>query len=348
MSASVLVQAATRKGLVKENVKRSLNLDVDFAGDARLRAKLDEVVLAELLERHPAGVAKFWGATATNYGYVRQLRPGDLVLFVTDGEEDVWGWGTVGVMFHSNRFGAALWKARGKEVFEHVFSIANFTWLRGIDLKPIADAVDVSPRSFRRPNHLRGDRGALAREAFLRQLPDDDAARQVAEAYAVSAKFEDLAADGQRRFPIPGAGPGGSYEITSRQVVVDYAEARLVSAFLATLPEGVKVETTRTSAGISDLIITWPDGATELVEAKSGSSRTYARQALAQLLDYAPTIEPRPSRVSGLFPGRPARSVLEFLARYGVRSRYFDAESAEFREFGENEAGLQVVRGLWR
>jgi hypothetical protein len=342
------VQAATRKGLVKRNVGRSLGVDVDFSGDSVLRRRLDGDVLAKLRERHPVGKSKFWGATATNYNYVRHLEPGDIVLFVTDGEDDVWGWGTVGVTFHSGRFGEALWESRGGEAFEHIFSIANFTWLRDVALTPIARAVGVDPLSFRRPSLLRGVRGDAAREAFLRQLPEDDVARQVAEAHAVVARFEELAAASQGRFPMPIPGSGGSYEITSRQVVVDYAEARLVSAFLATLPEGAKAEITRTSAGISDLVITWPDGSTELVEAKSGSNRSYARQVLAQLLDYAPTIEPRPSRVSGLFPEMPSTSVLELLARYGVRSRYFDAGSGEFRESGESETGLRAVSGLWR
>ncbi|MFE9629380.1 hypothetical protein [Streptomyces sp. NPDC006527] len=77
----------------------------------------------------------------------------------------------------------------------------------------------------------------------------------------------------------------------------------------------------RTPAGITDVHVDLPDGS-EVVEAKRGHSRRFVREALAQLLDYAPHTPEPAVRLSALFPARPADHDLALLHRYGVDCVY--------------------------
>jgi hypothetical protein len=97
-----------------------------------------------------------------------------------------------------------------------------------------------------------------------------------------------------------------SYERTSGTIVVHRAEALLVAEYEGTLTDQ-SVKRIRTPAGITDLYVTGSDGV-EMIEAKSGSDHRFVRQALGQLLDYAPHTPAPVSRLGALFPKRPRRS----------------------------------------
>jgi hypothetical protein len=73
----------------------------------------------------------------------------------------------------------------------------------------------------------------------------------------------------------------------------------------------------RTPAGIADLHLTGPDG-TEIIEAKRSSDHRFVREALAQLLDYAPHSPLPADRLATLLPVRPADADIALLHRYGI------------------------------
>ncbi|MFD9461127.1 hypothetical protein [Streptomyces sp. NPDC060027] len=110
--------------------------------------------------------------------------------------------------------------------------------------------------------------------------------------------------------------PSTRYRLEEHELVVHRTEAFLVQEYVGFL--GIdQPKRLRTPAGITDLYLALPEGS-EVVEAKRAGSRRFVREALAQLLDYAPHTPDPAIRLSALFPDRPADRDLELLHRYGV------------------------------
>jgi hypothetical protein len=135
-----------------------------------------------------------------------------------------------------------------------------------------------------------------------------------------------------------------SYERNPGSITIHRVEALLVAEYEKTL-SGQTVKRIRTPAGITDLYITGPDGV-EVIEAKSGSDRRFVRQALGQLLDYAPHSPAPVSRLGALFPVRPAEADIALLHRYGIDCIY----RTEPKVFARREAPAQArahMQKLW-
>ncbi|MGW7071633.1 hypothetical protein ACWGII_36455 [Streptomyces sp. NPDC054855] len=109
-----------------------------------------------------------------------------------------------------------------------------------------------------------------------------------------------------------------SFSRSKRLVVVNRHESSLVSEFRQhLLAEGRTAVRFYCPGGISDLYVT-DDSGSELIEAKSNAGHAYVREALGQLLDYAPHSPQGADRLSALFPDRPATGDVALLHRYGV------------------------------
>jgi hypothetical protein len=135
-----------------------------------------------------------------------------------------------------------------------------------------------------------------------------------------------------------------SYERTSGTIVVHRAEALLVAEYEGTLTDQ-SVKRIRTPAGITDLYVTGSDGV-EMIEAKSGSDHRFVRQALGQLLDYAPHTPAPVSRLGALFPKRPAEVGIALLHRYGIDCIH----PTEPKVFARHEAPAEArthIQKLW-
>ncbi len=108
------------------------------------------------------------------------------------------------------------------------------------------------------------------------------------------------------------------YRRTGRLVVVDRREARLVRAYrLFLADQSLTARRFFCPSGISDMYLETAEGG-EVIEAKSEAGHRHVRQALAQLLDYAPYSPSTVHRLTALFPEAPDRDDMRFLHRYGV------------------------------
>lgn len=99
-------------------------------------------------------------------------------------------------------------------------------------------------------------------------------------------------------------------------------------------------------SGVTDVCIHTPDGI-ELVEAKSGTTQQHVRQALAQLLDYAPHLE-GVHRLVALFPGALLPGLAAYLHTYGIDVVYeSDHESGQFLTDPAAIGPLDAIKSLW-
>lgn len=110
-------------------------------------------------------------------------------------------------------------------------------------------------------------------------------------------------------------------------VVIKRAEAQLVARYRQTLPED-QVKRLRLSSGWTDLYVV---GEGDLIEAKSGATHQYVRDALGQLLDYAAHATQHVSRLTALFPQVPATSDVRLLHTYGIDCLHWTGEGTTFR-----------------
>ncbi|MBT2208889.1 hypothetical protein KLI87_12305 [Actinomadura sp. NEAU-AAG7] len=267
-----------------------------------------------LLELHPSGRARFWGASSFQNGKMKDVHFGDVVLFT--GQKKVCGIGEVGVLFDNAAFADTLWAPGEKGSWNNVYSLLSFQSTEipyeEIWALPGFNAGD----NFMGLRILDGDKA----EAVLQGLGiipsvslQQDLVREneVAQALAQGTQVVDLENVHTTRT---------SYQTAGRRVLVQRAEALLVREYINSL-EGCETGRLRVPVGITDIHVTGPDG-TEIIEAKSGAGHQYVRAALGQLLDYvAHSPEPVDS-LSGLFPEKPAEISIALLHRYGVDCLY--------------------------
>lgn len=313
---TVLIHPSLGRNDGRVRSKISLAEPVDFASDP-LRSTLSEVELAGLMARNPEGRARFWGTYPPNYPRIRQVSEGDYVLFT--GQSRVWAIGEMGYRFDNRNFASALWPSQpDKGVYEHVYALSRFepvsvsyadvnralgnklgnnfqqmTVVSGRRADDLVEALRLDPPSIAADEHLRAD------ERLAELLAPETGARwsldPVEAVHATST----------------------AVTVPASERIMRRGEGSLVVAYVESLTGAVRCGRSRTDAGVTDLQIHHEDR-TELVEAKAASSREYVRQALAQLLHYAPSLEPRPDVASALFPDRPAEDDVQLLHRYGI------------------------------
>lgn len=135
-----------------------------------------------------------------------------------------------------------------------------------------------------------------------------------------------------------------TYERSAGTLTVSRAEALLVKAFRQTLAKDIHVGRVRMPVGVTDLHVVGPDGV-EIVEAKRDSSHIYVRQALGQLLDYVVHSPEPATRLTALFPRKPADSDIALLHRYGIDCVY--AGESTFDRVEAPAASRQHMRQVW-
>lgn len=311
--AALLVHPSlgSRDGAV--NVERSLHVPVDFT-TGPLAATLTAGQQVALLDRHPTGLARFWGTYAHNAAKIARVREGDVVLFT--GRGHCWAVGVMGYRFDNADFAQVLWReTQGKGTYQHVYALAAFEYA-DIPYEAINQPLGLKPS-----NHFQSmtvyDRGGKAEaimDALHLQVPST-AYDLLDDAVAVEL------ADEVRFAPIEEVWtPVAVATIDAQARLFLRGEAMLVQAYAASL-RGASSDRCFTAAGVTDMCVHTPDGL-ELIEAKSAADRGYVRQALAQLLHYAPHVRPRPVRASALFPVSPDAAGVALLHRYGIDCIY--------------------------
>ncbi|MFE1322497.1 hypothetical protein [Kitasatospora phosalacinea] len=315
----VAIQPAYGNQTARSHWRITLDQEVPFTESPHL-GPLTPAQLDNLVAAHPTGRARFWGSTKVHDRGMDRLHPGDVVLFT--GDSMVRGVGEIGVMFRNAAFADTMWTqdpAHGS--WRNVYSLAAFQPTeipyKEIWALPSFNTNDV----FRRLRILEGDRAEEILQGLGIETPSQQQQLSAMESAVAAALASGTPVEpaGTRVVPVEGMHtPVATYERSSGPVHVHRAEALLVTEYVSSLhnPE-LDIQRLRTPAGITDLHLTGPDG-TEIVEAKRGSAHRFVREALAQLLDYAPHSPQPADRLSGLFPSRPVDHDIALLHRYGI------------------------------
>lgn len=280
--------------------------------DAGLRSTFspDQIVALESL--HPAGKARFWGAVSSHDTRMDGLATGDIVLFT--GKKHVRGIGEVGVSFRNSRTADVLWtphEDRGS--YHNVYSLRSFQET----LIPYEEIWALP--GFNHGDNFMGTRFVTDERAnyLLEGLGIHPTTEAVRESMRETALAQELArATGAT--VIPGEAfnvSSTSYETPARTTLVRRSESLLVANYTAHL--GIEHERTSTPVGLTDLYMPTESGGHALIEAKSSVSRRHVREAVGQLLDYAPHC-PDVTEMAILLPERPDHQTIDYAHRYGI------------------------------
>ncbi|MFI9723821.1 hypothetical protein ACIHFE_29885 [Streptomyces sp. NPDC052396] len=334
----VVIQPSYGSAAARRHWRETLDQEVPFASAPHASA-LTAAEQEMLRELHPAGQARFWGATGAQDRNMRRLRLGDVVLFT--GGKLVRGIGEVGVTLTNADFADTMWTPDPiKGSWHNVYSLLSFQ-----STEIPYEEIWALP-SFNVNDNFMGLRildGEKADE-ILQGLGIDtitgeqrEIARDIEVAKAIMT--------GTQVVPVEGVHTtAATYQRDARQIHVNRAESLLTQEYADTL-SGVEVERLRTPAGITDLHVSGPDG-TEIIEAKRSGDHKYVRAALGQLLDYAPHSPQPADRLTGLFPDRPASPDIALLHRYGIDCLYRTAPGV-FERVEAPAAVREYMRRVW-
>ncbi|MET9479004.1 hypothetical protein [Streptomyces sp. NPDC006638] len=288
---------------------------------------------------HPSGSARFWGATAVQDKKVARLRSGDVVLFT--GKGLVRGIGEVGFRFRNPKFADAMWSPDPvKGSWCNVYSLLSF---RHTEI-PYSEIWQLP--SFNAGDNFMGLR--VLENGKAEEILQGLGIATVTETRRKLAQDVDVAnaiAAGTMVVPVEAVNTSNtSYRREEREIQVHRAESLLLTEYRATL-KGVELSRLRTPSGITDLHVTGPDG-TEIIEAKSNAHHSYVRDALAQLLDYAPHSPSPADRLSALFPVRPTVGSVNLLHRYGIDCLFRQAPYV-FERLAAPSQARQRMHSIW-
>ncbi|MGW5734148.1 MULTISPECIES: hypothetical protein [Streptomyces] len=314
---------------------------MDFT-DNRYAQALTEQQRTLLLELHPEGSARFWGATPSHDKKMQGVDTGDVVLFT--GENRVRAVGEVGAVFRNRGLADRLWPpSPGGKSWHTVYSLLDLAEA-AIPYADLNRAIGYRPaHNFPGQMVLKDDKARSVLEEFMITpgteqdpssrdgvLPFDERSRQAVRTAALEEQRT-------RRT---------SYRQSRRLIVVNRHESSLVSEFKQTLlAEGRTAIRFYCPGGISDLYVS-DDSGTELMEAKSNAGHGFVREALGQLLDYAPHCPQGADRLSALFPDRPAAEDVALLHRYGVDCVHRVGQGV-FEKSSAPERCRDRMRAMW-
>ena len=309
---------------------------------------------AELDRYHPDGGAQFWGTHSYYSAQVARLAAGDVVVFTGKGR--VLALGRIGLLTDNAALADALWPRHPRHgSYRYVYSLAplNFVNIPYPEFRTRGGfGVADDFRGLRVLTDARAD-GILTE--FLDEVPlpvdaptlspVEQELRDV-QAYeeADAALEEDLSWVHELRIEI--LSTGDSSVRPRAASTMHRGENLLVHHYAQSLAPTARCCRYITQVGVTDLDV-YLAGEHELVEAKSSAARVHVRQALAQLLDYAPSLgEEKPDSLAALFPSRPDETAVELLRRYGVACIYREA-AGHFTRLDAPRSASQAVSLLW-
>ncbi|MDA0566467.1 hypothetical protein LG943_19415 [Streptomonospora sp. S1-112] len=334
----VVIQPSYGNPAARRHWHDTLDQEVDFKAPHRWEL-LTSAQRDRLLEAHPGGTARFWGATKVHDKKMEILSSGDVVLFT--GQKYVRGVGEMGAIFRNADFADTLWNpdpANG--AWRNVYSLASFSPVM-IPYEEIWELPGFNHGdNFMGMRVLRGDKA----EEILRGLHiETDVEREVKDdldhgiTKTVVRETVVVELEGMHV-------KSTTYTREAGEVVARRAESMLVREYLATRQD-VQWKRLSTPAGLTDIYLSGAQG-TELIEAKSDIGVRYVREALAQLLDYIPHA-PRPlDRMTALFPEQPEARHIELLHRYGIGCTFRVAPGV-FEHMEPAGESREQMRKLW-
>ncbi|MEU0741623.1 hypothetical protein [Streptomyces sp. NPDC006134] len=333
--ARVLVCPAYGSSESRKHWHDTLEQEVAFAEEGLAR-HLTPRQLDRLASLHPEGAARFWGATPTHDKAMAKVRTGDVALFT--GKNKVLAVGEVGAVFANEEFADALWPPRpGGKSWRTVYSLRDFV-PADVPYKVLTRLIGYSD------NHK-----------FPGQLVlEGDKARAVIDGLRITTRtaMEQL---GLAEPPAPGPVPSRraelerqhtstvGFERAAATTLYRREEQPLVREFCATLT--IAAGRFRCPAGVCDIYLEGPDGV-EVIEAKSRTAHAYVREALSQLLDYAPHSPLPADRLAVLVPAPLDERELSLLHRYGIDCIH-RVSPGVFQRVPAPDRRRRLMRGLW-
>jgi hypothetical protein len=310
----VVIQPSYGNPAARRHWKDTLDTPVDFTTHSRADL-LTPDQRKQLMEFHPSGAARFWGATSAQDKKMERLSPGDIVLFT--GKNHIRGIGEIGALFRNAPFANSMWTADPKKGSWHnVYSLLSFTSIQipyqEIWALPGFNAGD----NFMGLRILDSEKAITILDGLgIEAQAETERDKNLHEPVARALRTHTDVVDGEALHTST-----TRYALKERDLVVHRTEALLLQEYTQSL--GIKQpKRLRTPAGITDLHLSSPDGS-EVVEAKRDSTRRFVREALAQLLDYAPHTPSPAIRLTALFPTRPIDQNMALLHRYGIDCVY--------------------------
>ncbi|KOU61622.1 hypothetical protein ADK57_27310 [Streptomyces sp. MMG1533] len=292
---------------------------------------------AQLRILHPEGQARFWGAAPAHDRKFTDVITGDVVLFT--GQNQVRAIGEVGAIFRNRALADLLWPPKADGTSWHtIYSLVDLV-PADIPYDELNAAIGYKPaHNFPGQMVLRGDRARSVLEDFMitpsgEEPPAIDPTGRDTDPVRIAA-LEELRTNRT------------GYRRSRRLIVVDRREARLVREYRDFLAvRGLTARRFFCPSGISDMYVE-AAGEAEVIEAKSAAGHSHVRQALAQLLDYAPH-SPSPARLlTALFPELPEREDVELLHRYGIDCVHRES-SGGFHRLPASSERRALMREVW-
>ncbi|MCH0566670.1 MULTISPECIES: hypothetical protein [unclassified Streptomyces] len=333
--ARVLVCPAYGSKESRRHWHDTLEQEVPF-GEKSLTRHLSSGQLEQLSRIHPSGMARFWGATSTHDKAMSGVRTGDVALFT--GAKKVLAVGEVGVIFVNREVADTLWPpSPGGKSWHTVYSLRDLVPAE-VPYEELAELIGYS-KNYGFPGQL-VLQGSKAR-AVIEGLRITT--RTVLEQLGIEKSPASSLLPVQRTQLEQQHTPVVRFERAATTTLYRREEQPLVTEFCATLT--VAAERFRSPAGLCDIYVQGPDGV-ELIEAKSRAGHAYVREALSQLLDYAPH-SPRPvDRLAVLLPESPGERELQLLHRYGVDCIH-RVSPGGFRRVPAPDDRRHLMRRLW-
>lgn len=309
--------------------KITLDQPIDYhAGPHGASLTMDQRAALDAL--HPEGKARFWGATGIHDTQMAKVGTGDVVLLT--GKGHVRAIGEIGYSFRNASFADTLWTPHATQgPWCNVYSLLTYQPTE-IPYKEIWDLPD-----FTAGDNFRGLRllDTKKSQTVLGGLGIETLTARATNAVANNGSHViDVEAVNIIRT---------SFERLGGITLVNRAEALLVQSYRATL--SATVARISTPAGITDLYVVTSDDV-EIVEAKRSADHAFVRQALGQLLDYAPHSPQPVTRLSGLFPTRPTDADIGLLHRFGIDCVY-ETETGAFERLpapaSQRETMMKII-----
>jgi len=308
---------------------------VNFQG-AELAGSLDGEDLLGLSRLHPEGVAHFWGARAIHDGMMARLSIGDVVLLT--GTNKIKAVGEIGYLCRNEAFADKLWERdQHGDSFVHVYTVVNVKHVE----RPKGDLLSLPGFSPKDP--LTGQRLVKAESVpdilrvFDIPTPLLEAKRETEFAERFVRQALSRVTDVERRhvdsFAVTRNGDVTTARRAESALVAEYQYQCRPELFQSFENESIRTDLYRESGD-----------EVEVIEAKSLATTQKVREAVGQLLDYAPH-SPRPvTRLTALFPERPTKSSVHFLHRVGIDCVYLhdDVFVREAAQSAQREYMLRV------
>lgn len=306
----VLIQPCASKE-ARDNWKKTMDVAIHYQ-DQPYREALTSEQLSGLRSVHVADQANFWGATAFHDSWMPRVRVGDIVLFAWN--HKIRAIGEVGYAFRNQGFADLLWKGDDSTAsFVNVYSLLSFAD-SDFSYELLPEPIRPAPGQGPRPGRLVEDDDLVDKiidEFGIETSSAKSWEEEAEEDYGPGLLADSIVRELEKHRSGHRRAAGGT-----QPIAVGNVESALVHEYVE-WDKGHSFQRFSCSAGVTDLH-TEDDGKVNLFEAKGGNSTKRVREAVAQLLHYAPYSNKPVARLTALFPDQPKPADVAYLHRLGI------------------------------